>query len=305
MTLEAFALATFDEGESRSSIMKAIENTRLLSDATRTLGFPEARLLVHGVGLIRNQYRNELRTLILGNKAVLQIETEEPVDGSEVGPVRDLVLELLGEDANQYIDRASVLAVDHGYLQVRPGDTVFGSHQGSVGPSVSWGGTRQGFLTAGHVAQLTGGPVSDQSGSLLGSVVWTNDPTLNPSNMKDVDTALIESYPQISLHGSGQPTSIAGAGDHLSIVSNGKNANVLAFCDYVQLGSPVATFGDVYLTDRAATAPGDSGGLVENSSGDIIGSVIGAYNGRQMSVIQSIGYQLREIRSRSGHMVRV
>jgi hypothetical protein len=85
-------------------------------------------------------------------------------------------------------------------------------------------------------------------------------------------------------------------------VSNNSTANLFAACSRIQLGATNAHYADCYLTDQQITNPGDSGGLVV-ANGRVAGIVIGAFSQRDMSVIQAVGYQIRQIRARSGHMV--
>ncbi len=303
MTLDAFAMATLaGRTGTRSDAMRALDMAHLLSDALDHRADPGVWTMVHGAGLI--WHNDRLHPLILGDANLIDFSGSDPVGMSDAPQLRDVMANILGGAASSAFKEVMVLGVAAGVRHAAPGDPIQATGSGQIGPLVQWGSGREGFITAGHVAQSATGPVNDGAGTRIGTVLWSNDPALSPSSAGDVDAALVEFVPGIPRNVVTRATIVPAGGSSIRVASSRRGANLLAACRRVQLGATNAHFADCYLTDQRITNPGDSGGLVE-CNGDIAGIVIGAFSRRDMTVIQAIGYQLSEIRARSGQMVTV
>ena len=302
MTLDAFAMATLAAHQKLelNNVMLALETARLLTDALEFRSDPGVWAMVHGAGLI--WHLEELHPFILANANLLELTDDGPADLLDSLRLAELMTSLLGGTPKSVFRTTKVVSVAAGVRHATPGDPVLATASGQMGPLVRWSSGREGFITAGHVAQSAQGPVTDANGVRIGTVLWSNDPALNPTTKGEVDAALVEFTPGASGQFGPRSTIVPAGGDPLRIVSSNSTANLLAACSRIQLGATNAHYADCYLTDRRITNPGDSGGLVE-TNGDVAGIVIGAFSRRDMSVIQSVGYQLAQIRMRSGHMV--
>lgn len=196
-----------------------------------------------------------------------------------------------------------VLPVSHGVRYASSGTSIQSTAFGRVGPHVKWNnGRSEGFLTAGHVAQTTGGNVTDGSGSLLGSVVWTFDPSKTSSTIPELDAALVE-FDSAYVSSTGQSKIVVAANDTVSISST-QSTDILGFSNHIALGSSSDIYADCYMTNTLITKPGDSGDRVVHQS-DIVGMVMGGFTTRNMTIIQAIDFQLTEVSSRSGRNLSI
>jgi hypothetical protein len=305
MTLRAFAQASKEHlNMEDTDLSRAVEVASLLSDALLTQSDVGSARLMPGAGLcLENGY---LYPTVMVDTNVLGIP---PYDGPSLIPLRefyaveDTLKSLLGgfsEKLDPNTMRA--LPISQGTLHAAPGSDLMGNMKGCVGPHVSWGAGRTGFLTAGHVAPTVGATVTDQMSAPLGTVLWSHTPV--PALNKppaDLDAALVELSPaQPPL--AGQVSRVVGAGDIVTIRSNGTQIGIFGFWGHLRFGSASTCYADCYATDQKVTAQGDSGGLVE-CAGDVVGMVVGSFTRRDMTIIQSIDYQISEIRRRSNFMI--
>ena len=167
---------------------------------------------------------------------------------------------------------------------------------GTRGFPVTWNGI-DGFLTAGHVVGMGGGPVLSAPGNApLGSVACSADPN-GSGAAPSVDVAVVQELP-----GTGspppvvfQPTSLVPmATDRVSILgaSAVQSDWVRAFAAFYYCGTRkmTGTFGEVYMTASGTTRPGDSGAAA-HVNGCPVGSVVAGSPG-YVSLIQKIDYQI-------------
>ena len=299
MSFESFALASRSISgleEDDASLMYKAGIASFFSDALANR-FKDIKDRLLGAGLCRDGSR--IQPTILADRSQLHSDAIDPVPLDGEPRVRELLAVILDGWPEDFDAELRVIGVKDGFQQANPGDRLTGTRMGRMGPHVRWGAGREGFLTAGHVAP--GGPVDDSGGATLGSVLWANDPAAGPSTAADVDVALVEFASSLSAGGRMIAYS-AAVGDTLTAAVTGSSSDVLGFFEAVQLGAAGAVYSKCYTTETMFTANGDSGGLVENG-GRVVGMVIGGYSRRDMTLVQSIGYQLGEIRTRSGHMV--
>ncbi|MEM8652955.1 MAG: hypothetical protein AAGF54_20705 [Pseudomonadota bacterium] len=305
MSFHMFLLA--HEGPKLSSSTSALlETAELLSNWFQLNDDPNIQRFVFGLGIVYPSYNYGPALIILvdndflGKEVNLDLSIEEaliPLDSVES------VLGLLPPNVDAYEHNCKVLPIKTNELHAAPGDKVFFPPDGRLGPAVTWG-QRRGYLVAGHVAPSVNSMAFDVGGTGIGPVLWHNNPNANPSQSKDVDVAVVEALPHINVSGLGASRHFPKSGDLLDLSGAGTSDAVFGFCDFVRFGSRRATYGEVFITERVFSSPGDSGGLV-SCQGDIVGSLIGAYNQRNTSVIQYVGYQLQEIRTRGGPNLRL
>jgi len=300
MTLESFALATRPNigGELRTK-MRAAEMASLVSDALLTHSSIDARHLFPGAGLCLAEAR--LHPTVMVDRSLLDTTSNELQRIENFPRIREVLGQLLGGWPAGLAEVLRILPVSLGELHAGPGTGLLCTATGRVGPHVNWGVSGQGFLTAGHVAPISGSVVSDMGGALLGTVLWSNDPASAPSTIGEVDVALVEFGGTLTAT-TGRTPVIVGAGQAVSVASTGNQADVFGFFSYVRFGSAQACYSECYATDTRITVSGDSGGLVE-AGGDVVGMVIGGFTGRDMTMVQAISYQLSEIRRLSGYVV--
>lgn len=306
MTLEAFALATIarpgGDVESAGAVMRKVQIAALISEVLQSVIRPDVHRLMPGVGLCRQG--SLLHPTVLGDRSQIDADSDGLIPISQAPVLRITLLSVLGGSLSEDMLRTlRVLPVSQGFLHNAPGSELLCTTGGRMGPHVRWGWGSEGFLTAGHVAQSSGAHVTDNRGTLLGTVLWSNDPATKGSKTGDVDVALVAfANPHTAI--TGHSSVILGAGDVLEVTSSRNHAAVFCFFDHLRLGAAQACYAQCYGTELIITQPGDSGGLCE-AQGDVVGSVIGGFVKRNMTIVQSIGYQLREIRRHSGFMVSI
>lgn len=175
--------------------------------------------------------------------------------------------------------------------------------RGRLGARVQWAPTL-GYLTAGHVGQRVGNAVIDAAGVRIGSVVFANDPQPNQATA-DIDIALVQCDTGVTVNNSLgiRTVATARANDRVIVhtLPGRQNATVVAYCKWFAASgvtpADVYTFADVYLSSRAVTVDGDSGGPVTlggNTHG-VIGHVVAG--GRNTSCFQDIKPQMARVRS--------
>jgi|GEM_PF-6943697 len=302
MTLRAFALATrarTEMADSTAELNRKTDIAELFSDAIRARG-RKRYFRLHGAGLF---YEDGLLY-----PTVLADRSQNPSSSQGLIPIRvfpdlrDTLIDVLdGFWADDFDNYLRVMLTTASFLHAAPGSEIVETATGRVGPHVTWGSGRTGFLTAGHVAQSIGGTVDDLAGNQVGTVRWSNDPAQAPSTTADVDVALVEFDPPQSAI-TGQTARTAGAGEVVDVAGTGQQSTVFAFMGSVLMGSAQANYANCYATQNLVTQPGDSGALVE-STGDVVGMVIGGFSQRDMTIVQAIDYQITEIRNLTTYMI--
>ncbi|WP_172328340.1 hypothetical protein [Mangrovicoccus sp. HB161399] len=298
MTLDAFAIASAAGRvpEDQRRIFTRLGLSHALAGAVSARGPSELAHKVAGAGLCIAG--GEIFSLVaVPEEDYPRVPRPDALDDlpflADVPDVALALSELLGLPAGPFGHDAKVLALGRGERQAAPGDRVSAPGTGRLGPAVTWPGAI-GFLTAGHVAPSAGAVAHDASGAVLGHVVWGNDPARSATGLADVDVALIDTgaAPAASA-AAAQPA----AGAAVTIAGSGLSGTVFGFCSFLRFGGTATVYADVYLTGSIISAAGDSGSLAADANGDVVGSLVGAYSGRNMSVIQSIGCQLAAIRT--------
>lgn len=305
MSLHTFLLA--HDGPRLSDRNSALlETAELLSIWFQQNDDPNIQRFIFGLGIAYPSYNYDPALILLVDNDFLEkeVDLESSIEKSLI-PLDSVeqVLGLLPPNASPYEHNCKVLPIKTNELHAAPGDKVFFPPDGRLGAAVTWG-QRSGYLVAGHAAPSVNSMAFDVGGAGIGPVLWHNDPNLSPSTSKDVDVAVIEAFSQVGVGGLGAKRCFPKSGDPLYLSGAGKTDAVFGFCDFVRFGSKRATYGEVFITEKAFSSPGDSGGLV-SSHGEIVGSLIGAYNQRSTSVVQYVGYQLQEIRTRGGPHLRL
>ncbi|WP_157056433.1 chymotrypsin family serine protease [Pseudorhodobacter aquimaris] len=305
MSLYAFLVAT--EGsrisENASYLLEAAE---VLSNWYQTSDDPAVRRYVFGLGISYLAPGADPSLLVLVDNTFLRQEVDQEASVAE--NLRSLeslssALELFPSfiSPNDLIRRLNcqILPIETEERHAAPGDKIyFFPPDGRLGAAVRWG-PHSGYLTAGHVARRVNAMAVGGGGATIGPVLWQNDPGRQRHPSKDVDVAIIEALAHVTVNGLGTGRHFPGSGEPLDLAATAKSDAVFGFCDFVRFGPARATYGEVFITEKVFSRPGDSGGLV-TSGGRTVGSLIGAYNQRNTSVVQSIGYQLQEIRARGG-----
>lgn len=305
MTLMAFALATqyrmaAIEGAD-SNLMRKVGIAERISDALVIAGDADSRFTLWGAGLCWKD--NELVPAIVVNGPALKIENTDLIQLAEFPDLANRIALLLGGEPDGFGNGIYILPVGQGSLHHAPG-TIISCNQnsGRIGPHVGWGSGNEGFLTAGHVAGPTGVRVTDSHLTPVGTVIWQHDPSQHvASSGGEPDVALVKFDPGYTAT-LGLSQKVAGAGEQVEITSTQLQSDILGYFKHILLGPAQACYAECYATDTAISTSGDSGGMVE-MQGDVVGMVIGSFQRRDMTIIQSIDYQLTEIRSRSGYMI--
>jgi hypothetical protein len=175
--------------------------------------------------------------------------------------------------------------------------------QGTAGPEVRWGAGYRGFLTAGHVvtghANVTDGGTPP---TVLGTTVHVLDPAITSSgSAPDVDVALMRvgASAVTTTFSMGSPLASGTTSIDLHLGSGLKSSSVLGMIAwYIWPG--IGRYVDLYMTNAACTAPGDSGAIVTTAgSNDAIGIVVGGTT-TFSSFIQDIQTQITALRTVAG-----
>jgi hypothetical protein len=299
VTLASFALATRARLGFEVFSARDLGMAELISDALMVRGGSDAGRHLPGVGLWLDD--GQLFPTVAADRSVVDHDTNDLLPIDRTPAVREILGSLLGYWSDELEQQLRVLPVTEGILQSYPGTKLTCTTSGRMGPHVRWGGGKEGFLTAGHVAQTIGASVSDSSGQTLGSVLFSRDPALAPLNWPEVDVALVE-FASAHPAATGRSSIRVGAGDLLGIAATGAQSAVLGYWGHIRLGAAQAIYAECYATEQRITQSGDSGGLVE-AQGDVAGMVIGGFAGRDMTVVQAIDYQLSAVRFLSGCMI--
>lgn len=192
-----------------------------------------------------------------------------------------------------------ILRIPRLIRQAIAGTVVIGTTSGTVGPAATWAGY-QGFLTAGHVAIGTT-RVDDVNGNQLGSTVHALFPgTPSGASPPNVDVALIRVGNGVATTKFNQAPPLTQQSPVDLHLSGGlKNSTVLASIGWY-FWPGYGNYVDLYMTNAACSAPGDSGAVVTvTGSQDAIGMVVGGTT-TFTSYIQDISRQLAALRTLAG-----
>ncbi|QFU07776.1 hypothetical protein PARPLA_02063 [Rhodobacteraceae bacterium THAF1] len=165
---------------------------------------------------------------------------------------------------------------------------------GTAGFSVNWAGG-SGYLTAGHVARMSGGPVYFTATGTAGRVIASREPSVATGTAPEPDVAVVEAAytPAVNLHravvrpGAMEPVT-------LSTRLGQKTDNVRAYSDFYYTRTINGCYGQVFELMNGVARGGDSGSAVYDSHFAPIGTLVaGTPNG--MSLVQSVTYQIQRI----------
>jgi len=173
-------------------------------------------------------------------------------------------------------------------VQVQQADT------GTAGPEVLWSGC-QGFLTAGHVAKSNFGQV--RAAAFHGNVRFSSDPA-GSGKQPLADVALVEyATPQ---HQPPWPAARPlspplGADDAVHYAAAQPRQDTIRACTpFFKSNAINGTYGEVYQTQAGVSVGGDSGAMVTDANGRVVGSVVAGSAG-YFDLVQSIHYQISQI----------
>ncbi len=205
-----------------------------------------------------------------------------------------------GNDLDWVRDTAAIPVLPTELL-ARPGEDIDGPFlSGLFGAPVTWAG-KQGFLTAGHVADATGSNIADKAGNSIGQAVFVRKgQAIQPQgcNSSSVDVGVIElntgvaQSNNLGIRTSAIPKPNSAVDVH---TSNGvKPAKINGAASWWWVSAQQVVLTELYLSG-AVTVSGDSGGpvLLQGGNGEIIGHVVA---GGTVSCYQDIDHQLAEIR---------
>jgi hypothetical protein len=254
-----------------------------------------ARYSIWGVGLVNIEDHEAIAIFVEASS--VYVNEGERVSLTQAELVHEAIKELYPKDYAKWEEDCHVIGVVEPELYAK---RLQATQQGMCGASVTWGNNRNGFFTAGHVAQSQGALVYDRGGDILGTVAASWDPA---SSQTSADVAVVElatnvSNPGLSLSGT---NTISGP-TNINIHKAGSSPNVMVVTKtpwfyFKQVNGNVA---DLYWTERGVTQRGDSGAAATISGTDeLIGHVVGG-TGTYASFVQDINYQARVIRSAPG-----
>jgi hypothetical protein len=206
--------------------------------------------------------------------------------------VEAFVLQAFGMIRPSWVESIVVIPINPPQLQLGPGDPLHVlSAVGSVGTDLSLPSQVgvPAFATAGHVAQKQFTQVFDAAGTVIGSVGFCSTPSGSGTNPV-ADFAVIDPIKGLAFRPTIPGSTNAGAGNIIYVGTGGAAVTIAAYCTYLAVPSVGGTLGEVYLTNKCITIPGDSGS-VALLNGYVIGHVVGAIPGTS-TLIQCIDYQL-------------
>ncbi|MGR3513901.1 MAG: hypothetical protein ACU0GG_14160 [Paracoccaceae bacterium] len=179
--------------------------------------------------------------------------------------------------------------------QLQNGRAIQQHDLGTVGFPVRWSGG-EGFLTAGHVAKLGKGPVTEPGQTVAAArVVFSKDPT-GSGAAAEVDVAVIEAIPQLSQNmiGAFRSTPItADNTDRVDFLTGRTHQDWIKGYATTYYCVPMqGSFGEVFMAASGTTKPGDSGAAVA-INGHPVGTVV-AGNSTDLTLIQKFDYQVRK-----------
>ncbi|MFF5505815.1 trypsin-like peptidase domain-containing protein [Streptomyces roseolus] len=215
----------------------------------------------------------------------------------------DAVLQDVYEQVSYQAEiEVSVIGVPPPSEQVAPGERA---HCG-VGPATygvpveihPYG--QRGILTAGHAAPAPGGLAYDGNAQLVGEVKRTMHCGLTAPRDETADVAVIileETEPD-GIRAAPMASAIGTASRWDEVTAFGAVTSGLR-SRLLTAGNPFVNqpdggdWGQAAMTAFAISAPGDSGAPVFNQSDELVGVIVGGYDGLY-SIVQDISYQFRE-----------
>ncbi|MEM6276007.1 MAG: hypothetical protein AAF714_03595 [Pseudomonadota bacterium] len=222
-----------------------------------------------------------------------------PSVGSKV-PLKDVPpimedISLILRDVPAWLVDAVLWVLPDPEPQVAIGSHIHhGTKQGTRGVGVSWSGGH-GFLTAGHVAPVRKSRILDATmSSVVGEVQEFQDPA-GSGDTPMRDAAIIEWDASVAAPPFASTAfRDASRGETVTIQRHSGPVSVELIATSPGWKSKVinGTYGKVYVTDTCVTTAGDSGALVEDASGNPVGTVVGAIPGFA-TVIQMMSYQIK------------
>jgi hypothetical protein len=168
--------------------------------------------------------------------------------------------------------------------------------RGTCGVEVLTSSGERAVLTAGHVATTVGSPVSVGS-DIAGVVILADYLALHSPDEIVADVAIARLEANVTVASSRPVTGPGTAKQFDNVVSDGQYGTrrgwVRSVVTSFALHSNVGCWGEILITDRAISDPGDSGAAVylDDDSGTVIGHVV-AGAGTAYTLIQDINYIL-------------
>jgi hypothetical protein len=155
-----------------------------------------------------------------------------------------------------------------------------------------------GFLTAGHVAPRAGTTARDRQGDAIGTVRRSMSRQSAPPRTPTADVAYIERKSGVRIDPAAVlPVGTARQFDHIELRGQrgARKGWIRGLSDSLAVSPTEGTWGEVAITDRAISTPGDSGGPVLSEDGRfIIGHLVGGAP-NDYSVVQDVEYQMSAI----------
>ncbi|OLB78081.1 MAG: hypothetical protein AUI14_13990 [Actinobacteria bacterium 13_2_20CM_2_71_6] len=169
--------------------------------------------------------------------------------------------------------------------------------RGTCGVAVRSSGSAPAVLTAGHVAKQVRARAT-AGGQAVGWTVRTDYLALHRPGEVVADVAVIELDPGVQVTNPRKVTGEARAGQFDAVVIDGQSGPEQAWIRSVvssfALSQKVGVWGEVLITDRAASAAGDSGAPVylADSPGAVVGHVVAGSH--SYTLVQDIAFLLKE-----------
>ncbi|MFF5808248.1 trypsin-like peptidase domain-containing protein [Streptomyces sp. NPDC012746] len=268
------------------------------------------RLLLTGRG---HQYRVLSVTLTRSGKGVLPavvVAIPVPIirmrhadtDSKPATPIDAVLEDVFVQVRDQTDVEVSVIGVPPPMEQVAPGERA---HCG-VGPA-TYGVpveirpyNQRGILTAGHAAPIAGVPAYDGNAQLVGEVKRTMHCGLTAPRQETADVAVIilEATEPDGLRAAPKVSTIGTAHRWDQVTAFGARTSGFR-AHLLTAGNPFVNrpdggdWGEAAMTAYPISAPGDSGAPVYNESDELVGVIVGGYEGLY-SIVQDISYQFRE-----------
>ncbi|GGT26689.1 hypothetical protein GCM10010222_80570 [Streptomyces tanashiensis] len=215
----------------------------------------------------------------------------------------DAVLQDVYEQVRDQTDtEVSVIGVPPPMEQVAPGERA---HCG-VGPA-TYGVpveihpySQRGILTAGHAAPNAGVLAYDGKAQLVGEVQRSMHcgRTAPRQETADVAVIILEETEPDGIRAAPKASTLGAASrwDEVTAfgaVTSGQRSRLLTAGNPFVNQPEGGDWGEAAMTAYAISAPGDSGAPVFNQSDELVGVIVGGYEGLY-SIVQDISYQFRE-----------
>jgi hypothetical protein len=252
---------------------------------------------IYGVGILRRSGSDFVVLLqpLAASASEPTLETAPLLDPDSDSAVLAALKETDIDTSSPWL---KILRIPRLITQANAGTAVVGASTGTAGPEVTWAGYR-GFLTAGHVAIGTA-RIDDTAGNYSGSTVHALFPGAPGASPPNVDVALIRVRSGATTTKFGMGAPLTGSSSiHLHLNGGLTNSTVLGMIAWHSWPG-YGNYIDLYMTNAACSAPGDSGAVVTLAgSNDAIGMVVGGTK-TFTSYIQDIGRQLTTLKTFAG-----